>query len=85
LTFTPARDLPPGGEVDTPSAVNAASPPTDGKAVSRLLDHVRASGLTEARPRARERLEAVLGGELAHRLVGALAGDHRVPARLFVD
>jgi hypothetical protein len=66
--------------------VNIAPPPTDGKAVSRLLDHcVRASGLTEARPRARERLEAALGGELAHRLVGALAGDHRVPARLFVD
>jgi len=62
-----------------------APPPTDGKAVSRLLDHcVRFAGRAE-RPRARERLEAVLGGELAHRLVGALAGDHRIPARLFVD
>jgi hypothetical protein len=65
--------------------VNTA-PPTDGKAVSRLLDHyARVRGLTEARPQARERLEVVLGGELAHRLVGALSGDHRAPARLFVD
>ena len=69
---------------DNDSAVNAP-PPTDGKPVTRLLDHcVRVAGRGEA-PRARERLEAVLGGELAHRLVGALAGDHRVPARLFVD
>jgi hypothetical protein len=51
-----------------------------------LLDHyARVRGLTEARPQARERLEVVLGGELAHRLVGALSGDHRAPARLFVD
>jgi hypothetical protein len=65
--------------------VNTA-PPTDGKAVSRLLDHcARVRGLTDARPRARDRLEAAVGGELAHRLVGALAGDHRIPARLFVD
>lgn len=62
------------------------APPTDGKAVSRLLDHcARLTGLAEARPVARERLEAVLGGELAHRLVGALSGDHGAPARLFVD
>lgn len=62
------------------------SPPIDGRAVTRLLDHcVRLSGLSEAKPHARERLEAVIGGELAHRLVGALAGDHRTPARLFVD
>lgn len=70
---------------DNESAVNV-SPPTDGKAVNRLLDHcVRATGLTEARPRGRDRLEVVLGGELAHRLVGALAGDHRLPARSFAD
>jgi hypothetical protein len=61
-------------------------PPTDGKAVSRLLDHyARVAGLAESRPPGRERLEAVLGGELAHRLVGALAGDHRIPARSFAD
>jgi hypothetical protein len=61
-------------------------PPSDGKAVSRLLDHcARTTGLYEARPLARERLEARLGGELARRLLGALSGDHRVPARLFVD
>jgi hypothetical protein len=63
-----------------------APPPTDGRAVSRLLEQcTRFSGRAEARPRARERLEAALGGDLAHRLVGALAGDHRIPARLFVD
>jgi hypothetical protein len=73
------------GDADNESAVNAA-PHSDGKAVSRLLDHcARFAGLTEARPVARERLEVVLGGELAARLLGALAGDHRMPARLFVD
>ena len=73
-------------KADNESAVNAAPPQSDGRAVSRLLDHcARLTGLTEARPVARERLESVLGGELARRLVGALAGDHRVPARLFVD
>jgi hypothetical protein len=72
--------------VDNESAVNAAPPHSDGRAVSRLLDHcTRLRGLTEARPVARERLEVALGDKLAHRLVGALAGDHRVPARLFVD
>ena len=72
-------------DADNERAVNTA-PPTDGKAVSRLLDHcARAAGVTDARPRARDRLEAVVGGELTHRLLGALAGDHRVPARLFVD
>jgi hypothetical protein len=51
-----------------------------------MLNHcARVPGLPEARPRPRERLEAAVGGELAHRLVGALAGDHRIPARLFVD
>ena len=62
------------------------APPTEGKAVSRLLDHcARAAGLTETRPGARDRLEAAVGGELTHRLLGALAGDHRVPARRLVD
>lgn len=68
--------------------MNETPPPSDGRAVSRLLDHcsrLSLSGLSDAPPRARERLEAVLGGELAQRLLGALAGDHRIPARLFVD
>jgi hypothetical protein len=66
-------------------AVNQA-PPIEGRAASRLLVHyVRLSGLSAGRPRAKDRLEAELGGELAHRLVGALAGDHRIPARPFVD
>jgi hypothetical protein len=63
-----------------------ATPHEDGKAVSRLLEHcTRVNRLGDARPHARDRLEAALGGELARRLVGALAGDHRLPARAFVD
>jgi hypothetical protein len=62
------------------------TPPDDGKAVSRLLDHcTRVAFTTDARPLARDRLEAALGGELTRRLVGALAGDHRLPARGFPD
>jgi hypothetical protein len=69
------------GPADTERAVNV-TPPDDGKAVSRLLDHcARSSGLAE-KPQARVRLEDALGGELARRLLGALAGDHRLPARL---
>jgi hypothetical protein len=72
--------------VDNESAVNTASPPINGKAATRLLDHcVRTAGLGEARTRARDRLEAKVGGELAERLVGALAGNHAVPARLYAD
>ena len=59
-------------------------PPDDGKAVSRLLHHCSMPG-SDLRPDARDRLEAALGGELARRLLGALAGDHRVPARLLLD
>jgi len=70
---------------DNESVVKTAAPPSEGRAVTRLLVHcVRVAGVAEARPRARERLEAVLGGELAERLVGALAGDHAIPGRLFV-
>ena len=72
------------GKDDKKRAVNSL-PPDDGKAVSRLLDHCsRTAGLADMRPHARDRLEAALGGELARRLVGALAGDHRVPARLLL-
>jgi hypothetical protein len=61
-------------------------PPDDGRAVSRLLDHCSSvSHLSQAKPHARDRLEAALGGELARRLVGALAGDHRLPARVLLD
>ena len=62
------------------------SPPEDVRAVSRLLDHCSTlGGFGVAKPHARDRLEAVIGGELARRLVGALAGDHRMPARVLVD
>jgi hypothetical protein len=61
------------------------TPPDDGKAVSRLLDHcARVTFNADEKPHARVRLEAALGGELSRRLVGALAGDHRLPAR-FLD
>jgi hypothetical protein len=61
-------------------------PPDDGKAVDRLLDHcAHVSRLAQGQPHARDRLEAALGGELARRLVGALAGDHRLPARVLLD
>ena len=62
------------------------SPPDDGRAVSRLLnDRCGLSRLAQVEPRARERLEVALGDELARRLVGALSGDHRLPARAFGD
>lgn len=61
-------------------------PPDDGRAVSRLIDHCSdVARLAQAKPRASERLEVALGGELARRLVGALSGDHRLPARAFGD
>lgn len=60
--------------------------PPDEKAVSRLLDHcARVPGIAQAKPHARDRLEAALGGELSRRLVGALSGDHRLPARVLLD
>jgi hypothetical protein len=43
-----------------------------------LLAHCAAiERLDDARPPAFERLQGVLGGDLARFLVGALAGDHR--------
>ena len=51
---------------DNESAVKTAPPPIDCRAVNRLLEQcARPSGpAPEARPRARDRLEAILGGEL---------------------
>lgn len=64
----------------------SSSPPDDGKAASRLLDDCcGVTRLAQVEPQARERLEVALGGELARRLVGALSGDHRLPARAFGD
>lgn len=60
--------------------------PPDEKAASRLLAHcARVPGIAHAKPHARDRLEAALGGEFARRLVGALSGDHRLPARVLLD
>jgi hypothetical protein len=73
-----------GGD-DRRSAVNV-TPPDDARAVSHLLDHCCGlAELAQVKPQARERLEVALGGELARRLVGALSGDHRLPARAFGD
>ena len=73
------------GDDDREGAVNVL-PPDDGRAVTRLLDHCSCvARLAQPDPRARERLEVALGGELARRLVGALSGDHRLPARAFGD
>jgi hypothetical protein len=70
------------GSADNERAVKAASPPTEGRAVSRLLVHcARVKGVTEPPVRARDQLEDAVGGELAQRLVDALAGDHAIPAR----
>jgi hypothetical protein len=64
----------------------SVTPPDDGKAVSRLLDDCSGlARLAQVEPQAHERLEVALGGELARRLVGALSGDHRLPARAFGD
>jgi hypothetical protein len=76
------------GPADNRIAVETATPPsaTDGRAVSRLLEHyARMTGLVEAPHRGRDELEAAVGDELAQRLVGALAGDHAIPARLYGD
>jgi hypothetical protein len=75
----------PSAGDDRRSPVNV-SPPDDGKEAGRLLDHgCGAARLAQVEPRARERLEVALGGELARRLVGALSGDHRLPVRAFGD
>lgn len=75
------------GRADNWSAVQTATPPTatDGRAVNRLLEHCARMGLVEGPPRGRDQLEAAVGDELAQRLVGALAGDHAMPARLYGD
>ena len=70
---------------DTWRAVDA-TPHDDGRAVTRLLDDcARVARLGDVRPHARDRLEAALGGEFARWLLGALAGDHRLPVRTLVD
>jgi hypothetical protein len=73
------------GAADDESAVKTAPPPSDCRAVNRLLEQcTRPTGpAAEARPGARDRLDTILGGELARRLVGALAGDHAAPVRAF--
>jgi hypothetical protein len=64
--------------------VKSASPPAEGKAGSGLLERRNhGKGLTAPPPRGRDQLEDIVGDELARRLVGALAGDHAIPARRF--
>jgi hypothetical protein len=64
------------------AAWNAAGPY---RGQSLLLEHCAAfERFDETRPTAHERLERAIGGELAHLLLRALAGDHgrrwRAPA-----
>jgi hypothetical protein len=53
------------------------------RVAERLLAHVDSLGRLQepARPSARERLEHDLGCAETHRLVAALAGDHRMRVR----
>ena len=61
----------------------AAQPPTRSKAPTLLLEHVALFGAQPTqRPPALDRLEQVLGRELAVRLLSALSGDHRMRPRL---
>jgi len=61
-----------------------AAPHDGGRGADRLLEHCAAFGrLVEPRPSAAERLEAVLGGDLARLLRDALAGEHGMRPRLF--
>jgi hypothetical protein len=55
--------------------MNAALHPHTGRGAGLLLAHCAAIVEVERTP-PRERLEAALGGELAHLLVFALAGGH---------
>jgi hypothetical protein len=53
---------------------NASTPPNEGGAADLLLERTAAlMGADEPNPHAFHRLEQVLGGELARRLVGALS------------
>jgi hypothetical protein len=54
----------------------AAEPQNEGTRAALLVEQIAALGRLDAsRHSARERLDQQLGRELAHRLVGALAGD----------
>jgi hypothetical protein len=58
----------------------ATSNPSRG--LGLILEHCARLPLREGRPPVASRLEQRLGRELSHRLLSALAGDHRARARM---
>lgn len=63
--------------------MNAAQPPDAGRGSTLLLEHFRAlCTCEESRPPARERLDALLGDDLAQLLVRALAPNETRGRRL---
>jgi hypothetical protein len=57
--------------------MNALVPRGRGRGAELLLEHCAAlARLDDVRPSPRERLQAVVGDELAHTLVRALGGAH---------
>ncbi len=63
--------------------ITAAPTKVTERVAERLLAHVDSLGRLQEPPRqsARERLEGDLGRAQTHRLVAALAGDHRMRVR----
>ena len=60
-----------------------AAHPSVEDVASRLLDHCAVLDLNDLRPSPGERLEELLGNELARLLRGALLGDYRSGWRSF--
>jgi hypothetical protein len=61
-----------GGPADDQSGMNAVPPQPSGRGLALLMQHC--ASLDPDTPRARERLDTVLGEELAQKLVFALCG-----------
>jgi hypothetical protein len=57
--------------------MDAAEPQTPGRGASLLMEHCAALDTEHGPPTARERLERIVGGHLAHLLVGALGRNPR--------
>jgi hypothetical protein len=58
-----------------------AETPNPSRGLGLILEHCARLSLREGRPPIASRLEERLGRELSHRLLSALAGDHRSRAR----
>jgi len=66
-------------EVDSESGMSAVPPMPDGRGLALLAAHC--ASLDPDAPNARERLETMLGAELAQRLVSALSRGAPAPTR----